>query len=190
MFPVEVFANSLRKLRAILERHAIRFHLTGGITSATYGQPRMTQDVDVVVHPDDIAAQLALFLQSLTISDFLYHEPSIRSAIERHGMFQLLDKSESLKIDVYPREMIPGELDRSETVELFQSEIYPVAARSDAALSKLVWISKGSHKSRADLRSIYRSCDEATRARITEVAAEMNLADLLDKVLAEPNEIE
>ena len=35
-------------------------------------------------------------------------------------MFQLLDEREVLKLDVYPRELIEGELSRSETLEIFR----------------------------------------------------------------------
>ena len=70
-------------------------------------------------------------------------------------MFQLLDNVEALKLDIYPRELIAGELDRSCLVEVFAGVEFPVASRADVA-SKLVWISKGSHKSRRDLRQIYR----------------------------------
>ena len=49
MFPVEAFRDTLRKAVALFERHAIRFHLTGGLTSVLYGEPRMTQDIDIVI---------------------------------------------------------------------------------------------------------------------------------------------
>ena len=52
-------------------------------------------------------------------------------------MFQLFDMSEALKIDVYPRELVPGELDRSTLLEVFEGMPLPVASRSDAAASKL-----------------------------------------------------
>lgn len=32
-------------------------------------------------------------------------------AVDQKQMFQLLDSQEALKLDVYPRELIPGELD-------------------------------------------------------------------------------
>ena len=49
MFPVEVFQNTLATIAAILRQIHVRFHLTGGVTSVLYGEPRMTQDLDVVV---------------------------------------------------------------------------------------------------------------------------------------------
>ena len=51
MFPVDVFQATLSKLVSILSLHEIRFHLTGGVTGAAYGEPRMTQDIDVVIDP-------------------------------------------------------------------------------------------------------------------------------------------
>lgn len=55
MFPPESFRSTLRKLADLLRRHGIRFHLTGGITNIAYGEPRMTQDVDVVLEPQALA---------------------------------------------------------------------------------------------------------------------------------------
>jgi hypothetical protein len=150
----------------------------------------MTQDLDLVVDPVVIRDCLEGFLQSLAESDFLFDELSVRSAVKRLGMFQLLDKVEALKMDLFARELIPGELGRSQSLEVFEGEFYPIASRSDAALSKLVWISKGSHKSRHDLRHIYGSADDATRKQIAAVAANMQLSELLQEVLDEPNEIE
>lgn len=46
MFPVEAFQNTLGKAVKIFEDLEIRFHLTGGVTSVLYGEPRLTQDID------------------------------------------------------------------------------------------------------------------------------------------------
>ena len=104
------------------------------------------------------------------------------------GLFQLLDKVESLKLDIYPRELIPGELSRSVTLELFKGIHLPIASRVDAAISKLIWVSKGSHKSHRDLRLIYRSSNSAEQSAIREASAELQFLDLLDEVLREADE--
>ncbi|MEX1026760.1 MAG: hypothetical protein WD049_01955 [Candidatus Paceibacterota bacterium] len=152
MFPVEIFQQTLSKLTTILQHHAIRFHLTGGLTGTVYGEPRMTQDIDVVVDPVQMTLVGESLLNSLEGSVFLFNPDVVRSAIRDGGMFQLLDQAEALKLDVYVREMIPGELSRSERVEVFEGQWLPVVSRVDAAISKLIWIGKGSHKSRRDLR--------------------------------------
>ena len=105
-------------------------------------------------------------------------------------MFQLLDAEESLKLDIYPRELIPGELDRSVLESVFEGEKLPIASRVDAAISKLIWISKGSHKSRRDFRKIFGSAAADDRKFIEEFAQQLNLKNLLDEVVIEPEEID
>ncbi len=110
MFPLEAFRETLGKATRLFNLLDIPFHLTGGITSIAYGEPRMTQDLDIVVCPQAITRRLPEFLTALARSDFLHNEDAIRSAVNAREMFRLLDLVEVLKLDVYPREMIPGEL--------------------------------------------------------------------------------
>ncbi len=189
MFPIDAFRATLGKAVAIFERHAIRFHLTGGITTVVYGEPRMTQDIDIVIDNQAVARGLDVFIASLDESDFMYDAASVRRAVEQKGMFQLFDTTEALKLDVYPRELISGELDRSELVEVFDGMELPIASRADAAASKLIWIHKGSHKSRRDLRQMYRTGRDSDRASIRDLARQLGLESLLEEVLGESDEI-
>ena len=189
MFPVEAFRSTLNKAVTIFRNHDIRFHLTGGITSVYYGEPRMTQDIDIVVDNTQMTSHLGSVLESFESSDFFFDADSIAAAVENHGMFQLLDGVESLKLDIYPRELIPGELTRSVMVEVFEGVNLPIASRPDAAVSKLVWVSKGSHKSRRDLRQIHRSAPAQDRQQIEELADQLQLKSLLQELLTETDEI-
>ena len=119
----------------------------------------------------------------------MFDGPSLCRAIEKRAMFQLFDNAEALKLDIYPRELIVGELSRSCLVEIFAGVELPVVSRVDAAAAKLVWIGKGSHKSRRDLRQIYRTSSKTDRAQIQELAQQLKLKSLLDEVLHEPDEI-
>jgi hypothetical protein len=190
MFPIETFRTTLGKIIQILNKYKINFHLTGGITSIAYGEPRMTQDVDIVVDNKAIRLQLDTFLDSLRTSDFLFDEPAIRIAIEKKQMFQLLDSVETLKLDIYPRELIPGELGRSNSLELFDGITVPIASLPDTAVSKLIWISKGSHKSRRDLRHLFRIATPDQRHAIEKLAINFSLGDLLSEVRSESDEID
>ena len=189
MFHAESFRHTIEKFVDILAQNQIPFHLTGGITSAAYGEPRMTQDVDLVVDPRGIREHLEEVITALNSSDFLFDEPTLRTAVREGGMFQLLDREEVLKLDVYPREMIPGELGRSDKFEIFEGLELPIVSRADAAASKLVWISKGSHKSRRDLRHIFRTSDASMQLEIYKLADELQLRGLLHEVLTESDEL-
>ncbi|MCP4783951.1 MAG: hypothetical protein GY903_22650 [Fuerstiella sp.] len=189
MFPIDVFRDTVCKLVEILHQHRIPFHLTGGITSIAFGEPRLTQDVDIVIDNAAVADRLKEFLVSLQESDFQYSGESIRGAVARRKMFQLLDTVETLKLDIYPRELIPGELGRSVTIEVFEGLRLPIVSHVDAVVSKLAWISRGSHKSRRDVRQLWRVADVQQQHAIQELAAGLELSGLLVEVLAEPDEI-
>jgi hypothetical protein len=189
VFPVEAFERSIGKFVAIAEAIELPFHLTGGSISSAYGEPRLTQDIDIVVSPEVAKHRVDDLVDQLALSDFLFTESVVRQAVQTGELFQLLDKSESLKLDIYPRELIPGELQRSQTLELFEGVFLPVVSRTDAAISKLIWIDKGSQRSRRDFRSIFSNCDDQQQMDVRGRAAELHLGVLLDEVLGEPDEI-
>lgn len=128
-------------------------------------------------------------VQLLQTSVFLFTESVVRRAIREGDLFQLLDGEESLKLDIYPRELIPGELSRSQQVMIFEGGYFPVVSRVDAALSKLIWINKGSHRSRRDLRHMFRNCSAGEQATIRDQSESMGLRLLLEQTLLESDEI-
>lgn len=190
MFPVDAFRTTLGKIISILQQFNIKFHLTGGVTSIAYSEPRMTQDIDIVVENAPLKNKLEPFIGSLRSSDFIFDESAVRIAIDRKHVFQLLDSAEALKLDIYPRELIPGELERSITIELFEGMFVQIASLPDTALAKLIWIRKGSHKSRRDLRQLFRVSTEDQRRTIEHMASGLGLNDLLSEVLSESDEID
>jgi hypothetical protein len=190
MFPIEAFRTTLGKIIKILQAFQIKFHLTGGVTSIAYSEPRMTQEVDIVIENDSVSRQLDAFIKSLQDSDFLFDEAALRNAVAKKNMFQLLDSVEAIKLDLYPRELVPGELDRSNTIELFDGLYVPIASLSDAAISKLIWIGQGSHKSRRDLRQLIRITTKSQRQAIDQLALSLGLDNLLPEVLTESDEID
>ena len=189
MFPVEAFERTIGKFVAIAGAIGLPFHLTGGSISSAYGEPRLTQDIDIVVSPEVARIRVDKLVNQLACSDFLFTERVVRQAVQSGTLFQLLDKTESLKLDIYPRELIPGELQRSQKMELFAGVFLPVVSRIDAAISKLIWIDKGSERSRRAFRSIFRSCTEEQQADIRSHASKIQLIELLDVVLTESDEI-
>ncbi|MFM7035399.1 MAG: hypothetical protein ACKOYJ_09525 [Planctomycetia bacterium] len=129
MYPAEIFRDTLSRLIEILARHGVGFHLTGGITSVAYGEPRMTQDIDIVVDNAAMARSLDGFMADAVEARFVLDAQAVRHAVAERLMFQLFDMAEALKIDIYPREMIPGELGRSAMLEVFEGMSLPVASR-------------------------------------------------------------
>lgn len=190
MFPVEAFQTTLSRMADILEALDIRYHLTGGITSIAWGEPRMTQDIDIVIDNVAVAARTDQLLAALVNADFLLDISVAHEAIRNKQMFQVLDTNESLKLDIYPRELIANELERSVRREVFPGVHLPVASLPDAVLSKLIWISKGSHKNRRDVRQLYAHAAASDQKVIQHLANETRLSELLAEVLSESDEIQ
>jgi hypothetical protein len=189
VYPPDVFRNTLVRLLDVLERLRVRCHVTGGVTSVAYGEPRMTQDIDLVVDNAALGRVLPAFVAAVGEAGFFLDAAAVRTGVDDHSMFQLFDEAEALKVDVYPRELIPGELDRSVMIEVFEGMKIPCVARVDAAASKLVWASLGSHKSRRDLRRMIVGMSEPERLEFGRLADTLGHATLLGEILAEPDEI-
>jgi len=190
VLPAEGFLPTLTKLVDVLEQFSIRFHLTGGITAVAYGEPRMTQDVDLVLDPERVPAVKDEFLAALAAAGFYFSDSTAAQAIASGKMFQLLDIEQVIKLDLYVRCLIPGELERSIRMELFPGVELPIVARQDAALSKLIWVEHGSHRSRRDLRMILVGATQDERSSVRSKAGEMGLTALLDEILAEEDELD
>lgn len=189
MFPIEAFRGTVERFIGILKSLKIRHHLTGGVVSVAWGEPRLTQDIDIVIDRVGATANIERLVREIQSAGYFADEQGIRNAIHGGKPFQLLDQVEVLKLDVYPRELVPGELSRSVLAEVFPGSSIAIVSRPDAALSKLIWIKRGSHKSRHDLRQIVRRLSEEENVFLRTQALQLELSDLLDSVLAESDEL-
>jgi hypothetical protein len=115
---------------------------------------------------------------------------ALMDAIVRGGVGQALDLTTGVKIDLYMREGVPGELSRSVERELAPGFQVRVVSLEDALLSKLMWIRKGSHRSRRDVQWLLDVLTEEQRRNVERSAAELGLLTLLNEVRTdvEPSE--
>ena len=133
---------------SVLRTLGIPFHVTGGLASSYYGEPRFTQDVDLVVKLD--GKQGSLLAERLS-EDFLLEPRLVQEAASRRGMFQGLHRETLVKVDFHVGERIEGELERSGDRPVFEGLSLPMVSKEDAILSKLIWTLEGSGKSRQDV---------------------------------------
>ena len=190
MYPVEEFERTVLKFAGVMDAVGVPFAVTGGMATMTYAEPRFTQDADVVIEPDAARRNVASLITALEDADYFLNPETVRDAVARGRQFQLLDNADVLKIDVYPHEVVEGEVSRAVPKEVFEGHTVPVIALPDVVAAKLEWISKGSHKSRRDVRVLFDGATEDERGVIRVRAATIRREALLDEVLAEPDEIE
>jgi hypothetical protein len=170
----------LRLVTGRLDAAGIPYMITGSIAGGHYGQPRMTRDIDVVVavEPAD-APRLANALGD----DFAADEASLRTAIARRGMFNLIHRAAIVKVDFVVRKHTPYRLEefrRRRRVEVDGHPLWMVAPE-DLVLSKLVWAKDSrSELQLRDVRSVLRLQDAVLdRAYLAHWAAELSVTDLL-----------
>jgi hypothetical protein len=91
-------SDLLRYTVAVLEELGARYFVTGSTASIFFGEPRFTNDLDIVVdlHDGDVARLCAEFPPP----EFYLSEEAARRAVAQKGSFNILQPASGLKVDV------------------------------------------------------------------------------------------
>jgi hypothetical protein len=171
-----------REISAILSGVGVRHHFTGGIVSTVYGEPRLTQDLDIVV-AEPTSEKLDEIVRNLAGS---YHVDPVAAsdAVRLRRSFHVLHAREYTKVDFHVGEDIPGELDRTRILEVAPGIRLPFVSKEDAILSKLLWVKLGSSKSRRDAQMMFRRKQPLDMDYLRRTAAALGGRALLEQLLA------
>lgn len=181
---MKIEANDLKQTlldaTEILRARLCKFHLTGGLASSFYGEPRFTQDIDIVIRIEigDSLNQLIEDLKKLFVID----AAAIEDAVRRKSIFQALHEGTMIKIDFHVGEAIKGELERSRSEEILTGLVVPIVSKEDAILSKLIWIRKGSDKSRHDVKGMLKRSGKIDLDYLSNKALELGVENLLNAI--------
>ena len=140
-----------------LEAAQIPYMVTGSTVSSLQGQPRSTQDIDVVVdlEPSKIPAVIAAFSEPR----FYVQESAVREAIFAHSMFNIIDNEGGDKVDFWmlSAEAFDQSSFRRRRQEVGAGVTMYVSQPEDTILSKLRWakLSGGSEKQLGDCIAVY-----------------------------------
>jgi hypothetical protein len=93
----------LRYATRLLERLGLRYFVTGSSATIFYGEPRFTNDIDIVL--DLPPARVAELCAAFPTEEFYVSEEAARKAVARRGQFNVIHPASGLKLDL----MIPSE---------------------------------------------------------------------------------
>jgi len=93
----------LQKVITAFEELNIDYIVTGAVASMAYGEPRLTNDIDIVA--DIKMEQLILLEQYFPHDEFYFDIEMVREAIIHQSQFNIIHPGSGLKVDV----MIPGQ---------------------------------------------------------------------------------
>lgn len=185
---ISELAEMARQIGNLLEKHRIRYHLTGGVVVSYYGEIRNTQDVDIVIDLENGLDTQALFHD--LAADFMISRSAFEDALRRNAMFQLLDMRTMLRADIYINGFMPERFDRTVRAEIAPGIFLPILKPEDAILSKLHWIRLGSERSRRDVVTMMKIQTELDRPYLRSTAEALGVAEILDELagIAEKND--
>jgi hypothetical protein len=146
---------TLATVAAVLDGLGVRWAIGGSVASSAYGEPRATNDVDVVALLDvTTAREVAKRLGP----GFYADGDAAADAARRHGSFNVIDRRSFIKVDVFVPAAGPlgeGQLTRAIRLELVAlAPPLPVLGPEDVVLQKLAWFRAGGEVSERQWRDV------------------------------------
>lgn len=170
-----------------LERLAVPYMLVGSFASTAYGEPRFTQDIDVVI--DLPEPGVAAFCAAFPDPDFYVSEPAVRDAARRRLPFNVIHPASGNKIDFLPPrddEWGRAQLGRRRRVRLLPDRDGFAARPEDVIIGKLWYYAEGgSEKHLRDITGMLRtSGEQIDQEDVARWADRLGFRDVWQAVLA------
>ena len=183
----------LRLLVGILERLQLRYFVTGSTVTIFYGEPRFTNDIDVVVAlPESLAT---LFCQQFPEAEFYIDEGAVRDAIRHRSQFNIIHPPSGFKIDVIipeASEFNRSRFNRARRVRAGDDWEASFASPEDAIIKKMEYFRNGgSEKHLRDITGVLRTSGiDIDRDYIELWATDLGLLDIWKAILQRLNQSE
>ena len=180
-------SDLLRFVVSVLERLSLRYFVTGSTVTIFYGEPRFTNDIDIVV--DLPADAVAAFCRQFPEDEFYVSADAALAAVGRHAMFNVIQPRTGLNVDVIvpaPSEFNRSRFARARRVRAGEDWDVSFSSPEDAILKKMEFHREGgSDKHLRDIASVLRtSGDEVDTAYIDRWAATLGVTEVWRAILA------
>ena len=149
----------LALLAETLARLGIDHMITGSLASSLYGEPRATHDIDVVAQFDE--QHIAPLMAAFSAPNFYVTEKGIRDALGPTGMFNVVDMTSGVKVDVWrlTKEAFDQSRFARRRSEVIDQHTIVFSSPEDIILAKLLWakLAGGSEKQLTDAIRVYET---------------------------------
>ena len=171
-----------------LDAVGVDWAVGGSVASTIYGEPRATNDVDIVaaLQESDVDGLLGALGPS-----FYADALTVRTAVRTHDSFNLIDERTFLKVDIFvPRSgpMGSGQLDRRRRRNLGDQLSVFVLGPEDTILQQLRWFRLGgevSERQWRDIVAVLRLSTKLDEAYLHATAKTARLDQLLTRAVSE-----
>lgn len=175
----------LRTVVEVFERLHIPYLVTGSVAAMAYGEPRLTNDIDIVAAVEE--RHVSGLLTAFPPQEYYISDEMIREAIRHRGQFNIIHPSSGLKVDVIIRQDTPfdaSRFNRARRIHPAESYDASFAAPEDVIIKKMEFYKAGgSEKHLRDITGILKiSGNEVDREYITEWAKRLGLIEIWEAV--------
>lgn len=184
MIPVLEQMEVLQDFTKRLEQLNIAYMLTGSMAMVHYAMPRMTADIDIVVEFDSSRTDEII---SHFEPDYYIPHSSMRSAILRKAMFNMLHEKTLVKVDCVLRktdEFQTSAFNRRRKVDFAGFDLW-IISHEDLILAKIIWAKRtNSEMQLRDVANLLRSAVDTEYLENWSVKLELDetLAEILKKL--------
>lgn len=175
----------LKKVVGVLERLEIPYLVTGAVAAMAYGEPRLTNDIDIVAAIEE--KHVADLLKVFPSDEFYINEETAREAILKTGQFNIIHPASGLKMDIIIKQDSPFDNSRFSRVRrIYPAETYQAnfAAPEDVIIKKMEYYKEGgSEKHLRDIAGILKISGEMVdRDYIAEWSHRLGLIQIWEAV--------
>jgi hypothetical protein len=172
----------------VFQRLGVAYAVGGSWASTTYGQARMTQDIDVTVEP--FPGREPAFVAHFDKKEYYLEPATVKRANEDRSGFNLIHLPSGFKVDVFIRKDRPFDYSvlqrRRPMAPGGGPVVMDMVSPEDVILLKLEWFRLGggvSDRQWGDILNVMRSQgDHLDQAYLDQWAADLNVSDLLARV--------
>jgi hypothetical protein len=144
------------------EKLRIPYFVTGAIASIAYGEPRFTNDIDIVA--DMQLAHIHEFKSCFPENEFYLDVDSMREAIKQRSQFNIILPESGLKVDVIiskKDDFDQSRFARTKKLNVTETASAHFASPEDVIIKKLQYFKKGhSDKHLRDIASMLKISSE------------------------------
>ena len=180
--PIEIATDTGARLDTL----GVAWVTGGSIASSVHGEPRSTQDVDMVVAL--LARHVAPFAKAMG-RDYYVDEEAMRLALTAGGSFNAVHFTSAIKVDFFIAGDDPFEAERlrsRQRIELPNAVLY-VDTAEHTLLRKLEWYRRGGEVSERQWRDVLAIAriqgDRLDREHLRLWAGRLGVTDLLERVI-------
>lgn len=167
----------LARVAATLKRLDVAYLVTGSMASTAYGEPRFTNDIDIVA--DLGVDQVAEFCADFPAPEFYCWEPAVADAVRRRFQFNIIHIESGFKVDVMLATDSPFDRARMTRARPLATAgaVVSFASPEDVIVKKLQYFREGgSEKHLRDIAGVLKvQADHIDSGYITEWAARLGL---------------